>query len=162
MAKGSLPAHKKRAGSRKSDVISLDKYWQAVGVDQSMNWFRSTIRPFAQLALFALAVQMVVSFGHMHRDDLGLPPLATGHWAYFPSGVAQVLTGPADRDQYPLSDDYCPICASIALLATGAPPLPPVTVAPPLISLVWSSPFSLYLAATQATFSFQARAPPLA
>ncbi|MGA8696290.1 MAG: hypothetical protein WB689_21100, partial [Xanthobacteraceae bacterium] len=114
-----------------------------------MNWFRSTIRPFAQLALFALAVQMVVSFGHMHRDDLGLPPLATAHWAHFPSGAAQALTGPTDRDQYPSSDDYCPICASIALLATGAPPLPPVTVAPPLISLVWSSPTSLYLAATQ-------------
>ena len=105
---------------------------------------------------------MVVSFGHMHRDDLGLPPLATAHWAHFPSGVAQALTGPADQDQYPLSDDYCPICASIALLATGAPPLPPVTVTPPLISLVWSSPTSLYLAATQAIFSFQARAPPLA
>jgi len=67
-----------------------------------MNWFRSTIRPFAQLALFALALQMVVSFGHMHPDDLGLPPLATAHWADFPSGAAQALTGPADRDQYPL------------------------------------------------------------
>jgi hypothetical protein len=127
-----------------------------------MNWFRSTIRPFAQLALFALALQMVVSFGHMHPDDLGLPPLATAHWADFPSGAAQALTGPADRDQYPSSDDYCPICASIALLATGAPSLPPVSVAPPLISRVWSSPASLYLVATQAIFSFQARAPPLA
>ena len=126
-----------------------------------MYWFRSTIRPLAQLALFALAVQMVVSFGHMHRDDLGLPPLATVHWKYFPSGAAQVLVGP-DRDQYPLSDEYCPICASIALLATGAPPLPPVTVAPPVISHVWLSPTSLYLAATQALFSFQARGPPAA
>jgi hypothetical protein len=81
-----------------------------------MNWFRATIRPFAQLALFALAVQMVVSFGHMHRDDLGLPLLATAHWAHFPSSATQAVAGPADRDQYPLSDDYCPICASIALL----------------------------------------------
>jgi hypothetical protein len=127
-----------------------------------MNWFRAKIRPFAKLALFALAVQMVVSFGHMHRDDLGLPSLANAHWAHFPSAAAQALTGPADRDQYPLSDDYCPICASIALLATGAPSLPPVIVAPPPISRVWSSPASLYLVATQAIFSFQARAPPLA
>jgi hypothetical protein len=127
-----------------------------------MNWVRAKIRPFAQLALFALAVQMVVSFGHMHRDDLGLPALATAHWARFPSGAAQSLTGPTDRNQYPSSDDYCPICASIALLATGAPSLPPVIVAPPLISRVLSSPASLYLVATQAILSFQARAPPLA
>ena len=127
-----------------------------------MNWFRSTIRPFAKLALFALAVQMVVSFGHMHRDDLGLPSLATAHWAHFPSAAAQALAGPADPDQYPSSDDYCPICASIALLTTGAPSLPPVIVVPPLIPRVWSSPTSLYLVATQAIFSFQARAPPLA
>jgi hypothetical protein len=126
-----------------------------------MNWFRAKIRPFAQLALFALAVQMVVSFGHMHRDDLGLPSLATAHWAH-PPAAAQALTGPADRDQYPLSDDYCPICASMVLLATGAPSLPPVIVAPPPISRVWSSPAPLYLAATQGIFSFQARAPPLA
>jgi hypothetical protein len=127
-----------------------------------MNWVRSTIRPFARLALFALALQMVVSFGHMHPDDLGLSSWATAHRAHFPSGVAQALSGPVDRDQYPSSDDYCPICASIALLATGAPSLPPVVVAPPVISAVWSSPTSPYLVATKAIFSFQARAPPLA
>jgi hypothetical protein len=127
-----------------------------------MNWFRAKIRPFARLALVALAVQMVVSFGHVHPDDLGLSSSATAHWAHFPSATAQALTSPADRDQYPLSDEYCPICASIALLATGAPSLPPVIVAPPPISRVWSSPDSPYLVATQAIFSFQARAPPLA
>jgi hypothetical protein len=127
-----------------------------------MNWVRSTVRPFARLALFALAVQMVVSFGHMHPDDLGLPSLATAHWAHFPSGATQALTRPTDQHQYPSSDDYCPICASMALLAIGAPSLPPVIVAPPQISRVLSSPASLYLVATQATLSFQARAPPLA
>jgi hypothetical protein len=127
-----------------------------------MNWFRSTIRPLAQLALFALAVQMVVSFGHMHRDDLGLPPLVTAHWAHFPSGAAQALTGPADRNQYPSSDDYCPICASMALLATGAPSLPPAIVAPSLLPRVWSSPTALNLVAIEAPLAFQARGPPAA
>jgi hypothetical protein len=127
-----------------------------------MNWFRARIRPFAQLALFALAVQMAVSFGHMHRDDLGLPRLAAIQGGHFQFHAAQAMVSPADRDQYPLSDDYCPICASIALLATGAPSLPPVMMAPPLVSRVWSSPTQLYFVATQTTFSFQARAPPLA
>jgi hypothetical protein len=132
------------------------------GVNSSMNWVRSTIRPFARLALFALALQMVVSFGHMHPDDLGLSSLATAHWAHFPSSAAQSLTGPTDRDQYPSSDDYCPICASMALLATGAPSLPPAILVPPLISRVLSSPIALYLGATRTVFSFQARAPPRA
>jgi hypothetical protein len=127
-----------------------------------MNWVRSTIRPFARLALFALALQMVVSFGHMHPDDLGLSSLTTPHWAHFPSSAAQALTSPTDRDQYPSSDGYCPICASMALLATGAPSLPPIIVAPLLTSRVLSSPTTLYLVATQTILSFQARAPPLA
>src|SRR4029077_17977624 len=72
--------------SRKSDVILLENCgWS--GVSSSMNWVRSTIRPFAHLALFALALQMIVSFGHMHPDDLGLPSLATAHWSHFPSGT---------------------------------------------------------------------------
>ena len=41
-----------------------------------MNWFRSNIQSSARLALFALTLQMAVSFGHMHRDDLGLPRLS--------------------------------------------------------------------------------------
>ena len=45
------------------------------GANPAMNWFRSKIRSCARLALFALAFQMAVSFGHMHRDDLGLAPL---------------------------------------------------------------------------------------
>ena len=40
-----------------------------------MRWLRSRLQSCAQLALFALAVQMVLSCGHMHRDDLGLSPL---------------------------------------------------------------------------------------
>jgi hypothetical protein len=125
-----------------------------------MNWVRSTIRPFARLALFALALQMVISFGHVHPDDLGLSTSAPAHWAHFPSGAAQALT--TDRDQHPSSDDYCPICASMALLATGAPTLPPTMVAPLPIYRVWSRPSASYLLATQPRFAFQARAPPLA
>ena len=38
-----------------------------------MTWFRSNIQSSAWLALLALTLQMAVSFGHMHRHDLGLP-----------------------------------------------------------------------------------------
>ena len=75
----------------------------------------------ARLVLLALAAQIVVSFGHMHRDDLGLPPLAPAHRTHLLSARRQALTAPTDRDQYPASNNCCSICASIALLATGAP-----------------------------------------
>jgi hypothetical protein len=120
------------------------------------------VRPFARLALFALAVQMVVSFGHMHPDDLGLPSFGSVHWAHFPSGAAQALTGPTDRDPYPSSDDCCPVCASMALLAAAAPSLPPAMAALLPIRRIWSSLISPYLVAPQAQFAFQARAPPVA
>jgi hypothetical protein len=126
-----------------------------------MNWVRSTIRPFARLALFALALQMVVSFDHMHPDDLGLPSLAPTHWAHSPTGVAQALTGPTDRDQYPSTDDYCPICASMALIATAVPSLPPALIVPEPVRRVWAEPVPAETVTLDVTLSFRARAPPL-
>ena len=93
-----------------------------------MIWFRSRIRSGAQLALFALAFQMAVSFGHMHRDDLGLPPLIDAGQTHFDAGAH---TAPAQGHRQPTApDDYCPICASMALIATAIPSLPPMLVTP--------------------------------
>jgi hypothetical protein len=40
-----------------------------------MNWFRSNIRSWTWSTLFALTLQMAVSFGHVDRHDIGLAPL---------------------------------------------------------------------------------------
>jgi hypothetical protein len=127
-----------------------------------MNWFRSRIRSSAQLALFALAVQMVLSFGHMHRDDLGLPPVAGTDPTQITSAAAPGSRPPAGQQHQPASDDYCPICASIAVLATWMPVLPPVLVTPEPIRRVWPPLASLQSPRTQFLLSFQARAPPVA
>ncbi len=127
-----------------------------------MNWFRSKIRSGARLALFALAVQMIVSFGHMHRDDLGLPPLAAPDQTQITSNTAPSPAGPADQDHHPASDDYCPICASMALVATAMPSLPPVLIVPVPIRRVWAAQLPAHSLSTQVAPSFQARAPPLA
>jgi hypothetical protein len=100
--------------------------------------------------VLALAAQFAISFGHMHRDDLGLPPDATHTPAV-----------PNDRDHYPVSNDPCSICASIVLLAMGAASLPPTTCMPLPVRSVWSVPAQVQVAATQLTLSFQARAPPV-
>jgi hypothetical protein len=127
-----------------------------------MNWFRSRIRSAAKLALFALALQMIVSFGHMHRDDLGLPPLAGTDQTSIVSTTAPDSQAPAGQQHQPASDDYCPICASIALLATWMPVLPPLLVTPEPIRRVWAPLASLQSPPTQFSLSFQARAPPVA
>jgi hypothetical protein len=113
------------------------------------------------LALFALALQMIVSFGHMHRDDLGLPPLAGTDRTSVASAAAPGSRPPSQQHQ-PASDDYCPICASLALLATWMPALPPLLVTPQPIGRIWPTLASLHISPTQIPLSFQARAPPAA
>jgi hypothetical protein len=127
-----------------------------------MNWFRSRIQSGARLALFALAVQMVLSFGHMHRDDLGLPPLPASDQTQiaFDAARAQAKQS-ADRNQQPARGDYCPICDSMALIATAVPSLPPVLIVPAPIRQIWPDPAHLTRAPTRLALSFQARAPPL-
>jgi hypothetical protein len=127
-----------------------------------MNLFRSRIRSGAHLALFALALQMILSFGHMHADDLGLPALADTSGTHIASAAAPGSEPPADQQHQPPSDDYCPICASIVILASGLPALPPVFVSPEPVRRVWSAVASLHSTASHSALSFQARAPPAA
>jgi len=126
-----------------------------------MNWFRSRVRSAAWVALFALALQMVLAFGHMHRDDLGLPPLAGTDPTQISSAAEPWSTPPADQQHQPASDDYCPICASIAVLATGMPALPPVLILPEPMRRHSAPVAALQISPTQVWLSFQARAPPV-
>jgi hypothetical protein len=126
-----------------------------------MDWFRSRSRRWARLMLLALAAQFAISFGHMHRDDLGLPPLAPAHQTHVASDATLAPVAPNDRDHYPASNNPCSICASIALLAAGAPSLPPTTCMPAPVRRVWSVPAPVQVVATQLALSFQARAPPV-
>ncbi len=126
-----------------------------------MHWFRSNIQSSAWLALIALTLQMAVSFGHMHRQDLGLPPLIDAGRTHALTDETGAPAGPADQDHHPAPDHYCPICASMALIGTGAPALVPVLIVP--TSIVRFSPpeRAAYLPRPQFTPSFQARGPPI-
>jgi hypothetical protein len=111
--------------------------------------------------LLALAAQLVISFGHMHRHDLGLPPLVPAHRTHVASYTTPAPVAPNDRDHYPASNNPCSICASIALLATGAPSLPPTTCMLAPVRRIWSAPAPVQVVSTQLALSFQARAPPI-
>jgi hypothetical protein len=127
-----------------------------------MGWINRHKRGGALLALAALALQLVLSFGHMHRDDLGLPPLPAADQTQLASGAAPAPAGPADQDHHPASDDYCAICASMVLIATAMPSLPPVLIVPTPIRHVWPSQTRTRGITVQIALSFQARAPPAA
>jgi hypothetical protein len=128
-----------------------------------MRWIRRRTRSQTWLALFALAVQLVVSFGHVHRDDLGLAFLAADSAVITPigPGLTHSPTVP-DRGHNPTSDALCPICASINLAGALILPLPPQLDALMQVGRVWLPVARTNGLSDQARLSFQARAPPVA
>jgi hypothetical protein len=115
-----------------------------------MKWLRSSIRRVSHIALFALAIQFALSFGHFHGIATQAAP-----------SIQSALQLPApghDSDQHP--DDVCAICAVAALASTAMAAAPPVLPLPPTIEparLITDAPFARPRPARAA---FQSRAPP--
>jgi DUF2946 family protein len=128
----------------------------------TMNWFRSRSRLDAYLALFALAFQLALSFGHVHLERIA--PVSAGASALAgaqPSGAdLNVPSNPGGREQP--ADNHCPICTLIhlagALVPAEMPSLPLPTVFGRL-RLEAATEFDL--TASHAAL-FRARAPPIA
>jgi hypothetical protein len=123
-----------------------------------MRWFQSNVGLGSRLALFALAIQFVLTFGHVHI--YGFSPLA----AKSAAAVADLSVLPSARDPFGKSDRSadpgCAICALIQLTASSAPsitPTLPLPAKPGHVAL--ETPAELALAASP-HFLFQARAPP--
>jgi len=125
-----------------------------------MGWARRNRRHGACLALAALALQIALSFGHVHLDGLVSPAYAaaTSHNAVVAQSSQQVpAQNPSDDD-----DGYCAICASIFLVSSSfvsEPPQLPVPDAFQRIEPSFSSAHGLIL---PLRFAFQSRAPPAA
>ena len=123
-----------------------------------MHWARAKRKYCGALALFALALQFMLSFAHLHPEDIfgqGGPSFAL---------LAAERSQPLSTDPHPShNDDYCAICATMYLLGSS-----PIPEAPPLLplSFVWQRIDRFD--DTVATFvalrrrPFQSRAPPSA
>jgi|SRR5215472_4918364 len=124
-----------------------------------MRWFRSHIRSGSRLALFALALQLFVTFGHVHLDGLLSGPATS---AAAVRHATASLHNPRDTSQQApgLADDDCPICALIQLANASPPSVAPPLPTPTLLGgLKLVAPDDMWQAGSH-RLAFQARGPP--
>src|SRR5215467_11679709 len=95
-----------------------------------MRWARAKRKYGGGLALFALALQFMLSFAHLHPEDIFGPGAASSTLPAAPR--SQPLSADPDRTSH--NDDYCAICATMYLLGSSSIP-----ETPPLLplSFVW-------------------------
>src|SRR5215475_640205 len=105
-----------------------------------MRWVRSNLRCGSWCALLAMAIQIIVSFGHAHRIEgfrqgTLLPQATPGihsQLAFDPEGQAPNPVGPVF--------DYCAICVVLNMGASMMPAEAPASSAPVVTSKVHFSP----------------------
>ena len=112
------------------------------------------------LALFALGLQVIVSFGHVHLEGIGRTDQA--RVALVGAGrAAQSFVGPQSGTS---GDDesYCSICASVYLTANSFIPAAPVLSLPSASTTVEHFKCHVPVFSAPRRLAFQSRAPPLA
>jgi hypothetical protein len=128
-----------------------------------MRWVRANRRAVACCALFALAVQLILSFGHFHPA----PGPGFGSSLLASSSGGQAIQQAGDTDGGPSKPavpaaDYCGICAVINLAGSVVPPAAPAV----LQTVAVISTVAWRIVETSATPSphidARARAPPAA
>jgi hypothetical protein len=146
-----------------------------------MKLFRSHIRLGSRLALFALAIPFVLSFGHFHGSNVqAMRPVvdakrsASSDIAVF----AAMLSKPSDRasyantfgpvrlgtspDEEPDGPDNCAICAAMALANTMVVATSPSLLGPQAAAFLYLTADAEFVRPNSASVAFQPRAPPVA
>ncbi|MGX1165998.1 hypothetical protein AB7M16_002264 [Bradyrhizobium sp. USDA 372] len=133
-----------------------------------MKWFRSNSRHGARLALFAMLVQLALTFGHSHWFAQAAPLAQSsaqqidgskGDAAIDRSAVQK--QSPAGPDREHSGEDNCAICAIIAMAGTIVSATPPVLLLPQAIELLQRTLDAEFAHLTSAGTAFQPRAPPV-
>jgi len=120
-----------------------------------MRWFRANLRAGAWCALVAMALQLALTFGHVHASTGPAASLRL---------TTQGLAAPPDGPRVPLKPliDHCATCALIHMAGAG---VPPATVSLPLPHPMEAARLA-FTVASEPTSSrplrVRARGPPLA
>ena len=135
-----------------------------------MKWFRSNVRLGSHLALFALAIQFLLAFGHFH----GIAQAASALPDAKRSGLHDVIgfaatqleasksTKPAGHEPAGLPADDCAICVVMALANAMVDAAPPCLPAPQAAAFAYLRAEAGFLDPKSARVAFQPRAPPIA
>jgi hypothetical protein len=136
--------------------------WRKPTNDQPMHWWRAKRSNGAWLALGALLLQLALSFGHVHSEDIA-------GFGDGPGAAAQSVTisetptsGSDDHGGNGPVHDECSICAAMHLAGALVLPTPPAIASPGSVDrIAWRSHAEFSLAAARYSL-FQSRAPPTA
>jgi hypothetical protein len=126
-----------------------------------MGWIHCHKRYGACVALAALALQIVLSFGHVHLNGVSR---AAPHVALAGTQKAALVQAPRQLPAQDSTDDddYCAICASIYLASTSFMPLAPQLPVPVGFERIEHSLSVARGVLAQRRVAFQSRAPPAA
>ena len=124
-----------------------------------MRRLRSIRRFGAGLGLFALLLQLALSFGHVHPEDL-LGASAGGIQTV--AGKTQPLSPAQDRHAPGAPHDDCPICAVMHLAGTIVLPDAPALALPTQFTVAVFSTDGHVAVVVPRRPPFQTRAPPIA
>jgi Protein of unknown function (DUF2946) len=122
-----------------------------------MRWFRDNVRHGSWLALVAIAINLALSFGHVH--------VAGGHCSE-PSLIVAALggsdhgKGPGHSND-PQADDHCPICIASSAIANAMAASPPALPLQLTATVVDRTIPPVRLAVAPPRAAFQSRGPPV-
>jgi hypothetical protein len=148
-----------------------------------MKWFRSNIRLGSRLALFALVIQSLLSFGHFHGSRAQAAPaladakqsglhrsvsFAATHLAALDRASQEEASGPvrlktsSDHEPGGQPTDDCAICAIMALANAMVIATPVYLLGPQAVALLYLTTDAGFVDLNSARVAFQPRAPPIA
>jgi hypothetical protein len=125
-----------------------------------MGWFRSTQGGVVWLAVFALACQLLLSFGHIHLGAMnsGSPLWAGAIGRAGPSTVVSPLSPQKNRSGLP--DEFCAVCANANLANNLVVPAPPIVLPPGSFTQLLPWTWAASVPISVAHLLFNARGPP--
>jgi hypothetical protein len=122
-----------------------------------MHWVRRRLQAGSWAALFALAIQVALSFGHVHLDNIrGTSPSAVASLQLQDDDGA----APAGHGTPSGEHDYCAICAVLSLASNSVLPTVSLLATPISHHQEWQADTSALRISFVIDFLFQARAPP--
>jgi hypothetical protein len=151
-------------------------YWSQdtlVEAHAGMNWFRSNVKRVSRLALFALAIQFLLSFGHFHGSSAqaaptlvdanqpGLHDTALAGASHEGAARPVGLKTSSDRESDGQPTDDCAICAIMALANALVVATPSYLLGPQAASFLSLTTDAELVPLNAARVPFQPRAPPI-